>query len=47
MFLGSLLEVVTALEAPASEELFFKTTEVIDEERAVEVIHLMLNTERH
>jgi hypothetical protein len=47
MWSRSLFESVTAFRAPPTEELLFEATEVVNEEDAIEVIHLVLNTKRH
>ena len=44
--LGSIFEVIAVFYAPTAEELLFESTEMVDEEYAVKVVHLMLNAER-
>lgn len=44
--LGPLFEVIAVFDAPTAEELLLEPTEMVDEEYAVEVVHLMLNAER-
>jgi hypothetical protein len=45
--LSSFFEVIAVLYAPTAEELLFESTEMVDEEYAVKVVHLMLNAERN